>query len=162
MKLLPFRPPGGAAGRGAANLSPEEAAAARLKRLTIAILAIGFGSAVVIFIAATAPADNPLGYEPLQTKKYLHDLELYGGKANVLATEFREWFAGLWHGTNLAYTVAVATLLLVWIVRFFLTPLPEEPALEEDGAPPTQRRNPSGPVRIPDGGAGEKDRDRPA
>jgi hypothetical protein len=99
-----------------------------LRRLTAAILAVGFLSALAIFILAGPPAENPLGYEPLDTKKYVHDLQLYGGTANVLADEFRTWFARLWQGRNLAYTVAVLTVLLVLAVRFFATlpPLPED------------------------------------
>ena len=139
MKLLPFRPPPG---------TPEDAAASRLKRMTIAILAVGWLSALVIFVAASTPADNPLGYEPLQTKKYLHDLELYGGKANVMATEFREWFNGLWQGRNLAYTVAVGTLLVVWIYRFFAAPLPEEVAPDPGASPDRRESHGPAPPRI--------------
>jgi len=63
-----------------------------------------------------------LGYEeggesvypvrPEDSKKYLRDLELYGGKANVLATEFRLWLVGLWQGKSLAFTVAFITILI--------------------------------------------------
>ena len=106
--------------------------AVRLRWVTAAILAVGFASAIIIYLTAGAAPENPLGYEPLQTKKYLHDLELYGGKANVVAAEFREWFAGLWYGTNLAYTVAVITVLIVLVVRFVATPLPDDP-LETEG-----------------------------
>ncbi len=102
----------------------------RLKRLTIALLAAGFGSAIVIFFTAGPPSENPLGYDPLETKKYIHDLQLYGGEANVLAAEFREWFVGLWQGRNLAYTIAVLTVLLVLVVRFFAVPPPPENDLE--------------------------------
>jgi len=97
----------------------------RLRRLTIVLLLAGFGAAVVIFFVASQRPENPLGYEPLETKQYRHDLEVYGGKANVLAAEFSEWFAGLWYGRNLAYTVAVMTVLLVLVVRFFAGPPPE-------------------------------------
>jgi hypothetical protein len=93
------------------------AAARRQKYVTTAILVIGFGTAIAVYVAAGARPENPLGYEPLETKKYLHDLELYGGTANVLAAEFREWFAGLWYGRNLAFTIAVITVLLVLAVR---------------------------------------------
>ena len=92
-----------------------------LRRLTRAILAVGFGSAIVIYLMAGDPSANPLGYDPLDTKKYLHDLEVYGGKANVLAAQFREWFVELWQGKNLAFTVAVLTVLVVLAIRFFAT-----------------------------------------
>ena len=61
-------------------------------------------------------------YELERTKLYRHDLEVYGGRANVLADDFREWFAGLWHGRNLAFTVAVLTVLAALAWRFVATP----------------------------------------
>ena len=90
----------------------------RLKFVTAAILVVGFGAAIAVYFVARARPENPLGYEPLDTKQYIHDLELYGGKANVLAAEFREWFVGLWYGKRLAFTIATITLLLVAAVRF--------------------------------------------
>jgi len=39
---------------------------------------------------------------PEDSKMYQRDLELYGGKAAVLADEFWRWFVTLWHGTRLA------------------------------------------------------------
>jgi hypothetical protein len=111
--------------------------AVHLRRLMAAILAVGFASAIIIYLTAGAAPENPLGYEPLETKKYVHDLELYGGKANVLAAEFREWFAGLWYGRNLAYTVAVITVLIVFVIRFLTTPLPPASlGKEENGGNP--------------------------
>ena len=46
------------------------------------------------------------------TKKYVHDLQLYGGNAAVLADEFMRWFNGLWRGESLAYTVGFITVAL--------------------------------------------------
>ncbi len=108
----------------------------RLRRLTIALLAAGFTASVVVFFAAGPEPENPLGYDPMETKKYLHDLEVYGGTANVLAAEFQEWFAGLWHGRNLAYTIAVLTVLLVLVLRFLLAPIPLHAIEEEKDEPP--------------------------
>ena len=102
----------------------------RVRRITSAILAAGLGSAALLYRAAMAPAANPLGYEPLDTKRYLRDLEVVGGKANVVGAEFQRWFEGLWHGRSLASTVAVLTVLLAlgfWFVATrFLAP-PAEP-----------------------------------
>ena len=47
----------------------------------------------------------------MNTKKYLRDLEIYGGKVNVLATEFMGWWNDRWQGRNLATTVACLTVL---------------------------------------------------
>ena len=93
--------------------TPEE----RLRRATAAILILGFAAAIIIYFTASPVPENPLGYDPLQNKAYRHELEVFGGRANVLAAEFRDWFAGLWHGKTLAYTVAVLTALAAYGFR---------------------------------------------
>ncbi|NWJ40633.1 MAG: hypothetical protein HXX12_06640 [Geothrix sp.] len=84
---------------------------ARIRQLTALLLAAGLGAALAIYLATAPQATNPLGYEPMNTKKYLRDLELYGGKVNVLATEFMGWWNDRWQGRNLATTVACLTVL---------------------------------------------------
>ncbi len=103
--------------------TPQE----RVRVGTRAILVLGLAAAVVIYLTAQPPPENPLGYDPLDTKKYLHDLEVYGGKANVIAAQFRDWFDSLWHGKRLAYTVAVITVIAAGTFKFFATPLPLDP-----------------------------------
>jgi hypothetical protein len=82
------------------------------------ILLIGFGSALLIYRTALENSPNAIGYQegypvmPEDSKQYLRGLELYGGTANVLADEFRRWFAGLWHGKSLAFTVVCITILI--------------------------------------------------
>lgn len=103
----------------------------RIRRVTRWILAVGFAAAAVAWGAAVARPANPLA-DQLESKKYLHDLEMYGGKANVLAAQFRDWFAGLWSGTNLAWTIAVLTIVTVLVYRFFaVLPLDEDEEEEE-------------------------------
>jgi len=68
------------------------------------MLLVGLGSAILIYRTAENDSNSILGYEegdgsvypvrPEDSKKYLRDLELYGGKANVLTDEFRRWFIG--------------------------------------------------------------------
>jgi hypothetical protein len=96
---------------------------ARLRRLTAGLLATGLGAATLIYITATPPAPNPLGYEPENTKRYLRQLEVVGGKANVVGTEFQRWFEGLWQGRQLAFTVAWLTVLLTAAFWFLSTRL---------------------------------------
>ncbi len=43
----------------------------RVRAGTRAILVLGFAAAVVIYLTAQPPPANPLGYDPLDTKKYL-------------------------------------------------------------------------------------------
>jgi len=108
-----------------------------IRRVTRIILAVGFAASLTAYIVARQQPENPLGYDPLQTKQYRHELEVYGGTANVLAAEFRDWFTSLWYGRNLAYTLAVLTLLLVVVVRFLMTPpYPMEVEAEEPEQPP--------------------------
>lgn len=93
-----------------------------LNSIGILILVVGIISAVIIYHAANDQPYDILGYtveggsvyatRPDDSRKFLRDLQLYGGKANVIAYEFREWFWGLWYGKSLAYTVAFICVLV--------------------------------------------------
>jgi hypothetical protein len=90
--------------------------------LSAIILLVGLGTAIFIYQTADNDASGALGYQiiggtvypimPENTKIYKHDLEVYGGKAAVLADDFRRWFNGLWHGKSLAFTVAVLSIIV--------------------------------------------------
>ncbi len=88
--------------------------------LSAIVLVAGVGSAVWIYRAAarqTAAVAAPYELNPEYSKQYQRELELYGGQANVLAYEIREWFVGLWHGASLAYMVggsAILVALVLW------------------------------------------------
>jgi len=94
----------------------------RLYLIAAVVLLAGLGSAILIYVTAENGSDNAMGYEmagghvypvaPEDSKRYMHDLELYGGKANVLANDFLRWFSGLWHGTSLAFTVGCIAILI--------------------------------------------------
>lgn len=95
---------------------------ARLRFAAAIILLLGLSSAVVVYLAVSNGPNRSQNYEfengsaypvaPEDSKRYMHDLELYGGKANVLASEFMHWFDSLWHGKSLAFTIAVLTVLI--------------------------------------------------
>ncbi len=93
-----------------------------LNRIAALVLLVGLGSAAFLYWTAEHHAPGVLGYEagggevypilPGDSKKYLRDLEIYGGKSAVLVEEFKSWFLGLWHGKSLAWIVAGMTLFV--------------------------------------------------
>ena len=105
-----------------------------LNLISVMILLVGLGSAVLIYRTAENDSNSVLGYEivggqaypirPEDSKMYLHDLQLYSGKAGVLADEFRRWFVGLWYGKSLAFTVAYITLFISFVVFYAANHLP--------------------------------------
>lgn len=98
------------------------------------ILALGLGAAAAIYCLAPDEVDDPLLNDLRAERKYRRELEVYGGKANVVSADFMEWFGGLWRGRALAGTVAVLTVAGTLVFRFVAThPFPEEPP--EDGGP---------------------------
>ncbi len=93
----------------------------RLKLISLIILLVGLASAVWIYQRAETAPYGALGYVneggilypvmPEDSKQYLRSMELYGGKANVLADQFRRWFVGLWQGKSLAFIIACTTII---------------------------------------------------
>jgi hypothetical protein len=77
---------------------------------------------------------------PEDSKKYLRDLQLYGGKANVLMDELRRWFVGLWHGKSLAFTIACISIFVSFGVFYAANHLP--PSLKSDVASENNRDGP--------------------
>jgi hypothetical protein len=83
---------------------------------------VGLVASAVIYWKAALPGPNPLGYDPEDTKQYLRQMQVYGGTANLLASEIRLWFESLWHGTRLAYTVAFLTFFSAGAYWLFTRP----------------------------------------
>lgn len=107
----------------------------RLYLVSAAVLLAGLCCAGLIYFTAANPSDDVTDNGPEYSKMYTHDLELYGGKANVLAAEFSHWFAGLWHGQRLAFTVACITAIVslgFFLVAYYLYPVPEPDAGSEN------------------------------
>ena len=107
----------------------------RFYLISVIILIVGLSSAILIYRAAGNAQGGVLGYEvgndgtiypilPDDSKTYLRNLELYGGKFNVVTDKFRRWFVGLWHGKSLAYTVAFLAILISAIVFSVARQLP--------------------------------------
>ena len=91
----------------------------RLRAIFAAIFIVGFGASVTIFVFAELAPVDPHG----ESKMYVHDLLLYGGKTNMALGEFAEWIGSLWHGTRLAFTVAALTALVAGAFWYFFAPI---------------------------------------
>jgi hypothetical protein len=110
---------------------------ARRRLIALAIVFVGCGGALVIYVTATPVPANPLGYDPEDSKQYLREMEVYGGKANLFASDSLQWIESLWHGRRLAFTVFCLTLVLLLFFLVASTPLPPRvgPPLRRDQKP---------------------------
>jgi hypothetical protein len=125
---------------GGQGLTPAQV---RIYSLGYAVLAVGCGCSFWAYrVAVRDELGDSLMAQARDTKAYQGQMEYLGGKSNVLASEISGWFAGLWHGRNLAYTLAVLTMaiaLLCFYVAFALPDLPpfgDDPPKDEGGPKP--------------------------
>ena len=78
----------------------------------------GLGAAAVVYLVAGDVPEGVPDFDIEGSRRSLRDLELYGGKANVLVAEFMVWFGGLWHGQSLAYTIASITVVISGVLFY--------------------------------------------
>jgi hypothetical protein len=93
---------------------------------SVAILLTGVVSAVLVFWSSLDESADDAGSQVLggfiypnateNSKRYVHDLQLYGGQAAVLSDEFMRWFSGLWQGRSLAYTIVCIAAFVSFVV----------------------------------------------
>jgi hypothetical protein len=112
------------------NINPR----LRLNIIGVLILLVGVGSGFFIYRAALRDSAEALNFEPGSgrpfqirpeyTKTYRHDMELYGGKANVALDQFMRDFAGLWQGKRLAFTVAGLAIFVSLVIFYIAHQLP--------------------------------------
>lgn len=93
------------------------------------ILLTGLGSAVLIYLTVEADPHDSLIRDFEHSKRYRHDLEVIGGKMNVLMDQFCRWFATLWQGKSLAFTIAWFTLAVSFGIFLFARHLPTGTAI---------------------------------
>lgn len=118
----------------------------RLRLIAILVLLVGLASSAAIWLTAEDAVVSSMIAEFKLSKLYRHELEAYGGRVTVLADDFMRWVDGLWHGKQLAVTVAVITLL---IAAGFLTVaqyLPSDDSIDEK-IPATSRKAPAAGIR---------------
>jgi hypothetical protein len=105
-----------------------------LNLISFIILLVGLGSAALIYHIAGNDSDSVLGYEiidgsaypirPEDSRMYLRNLQLYGGKTSILTDEVNRWFVGLWQGKSLAFTISYITLFVFFVVFYFANHFP--------------------------------------
>jgi hypothetical protein len=121
----------------------------RLRVASWVILAAGLIGAAAVYIFAPDAAVDPFG-DPSKSKMYLHNLEIYGGRANVIQDEFLRWFNSLWHGKELAGTVLFISGFAFLVMRFISSPF----RLNTPTTPGRYNSSPAGPAsdrpKIPD------------
>jgi ABC-type phosphate/phosphonate transport system permease subunit len=97
----------------------------RLKLIGTIILVVGLLSAALIYQRAANDLAGTADYEVMggtnfeNSKLYRHNLEVYGGKFNVIMDDFRRWFLGLWQGKSLAFIIAFTAIITAF--AFFYT-----------------------------------------
>jgi len=87
-----------------------------LRVIALMILLFGLGGGSYIYLTAEPTPVSPSEYDRFTSKKYVRELERFGGKFAVVTAEFSQWFAGLWHGKSLAIMVGILSLVLALLI----------------------------------------------
>ena len=116
----------------------------RLYLIGALVLLFGLAAAALVYATSTDDAGPAVGYvvadgkvyaiAPGESKKYRHDLELYGGKAALIADDFGNWFAGLWKGRALALTLAGISIAIAGLLFYFAGLAASNPDRERQGS----------------------------
>jgi hypothetical protein len=115
----------------------------RLYAAGYAILALGSACSYWAFRVAVADElGQSLMAQARNTKGYQGQMEYLGGKANVLGSDITNGFIGLWHGRNLAYTLAVLAILIALACFYVAFALPDLPPFGDE--PPGEGAGPKG------------------
>jgi len=106
-------------------------AAQRLRTAGSVLLATGLLAALIIYGLAR-PIEDPgiLGVD-VPTKRDNLQLERMGGKSYVLFNDLDQWFASLWHGRRLAYSVGIIAIAGFLGCRWFADRLADPRSSDE-------------------------------
>ena len=104
------------------------------KRIRIsAVVLLLAGLLVAVIIVCTARPKERLGIPGVDvpTKRDILELEKMGGKSYILSNDINEWFASLWHGRGLAYTIGVLSLTGFVGCRWFADLIEHTPSSDD-------------------------------
>ncbi len=82
---------------------------AKLRLLAAIILLAGLGSAGVIYLTVEDTPEDPLVEQIQNSKRVRRELEIYGGKLNLIGHDLSLWFDRQWHGKALWFPIAALT-----------------------------------------------------
>ena len=102
----------------------------------VLVLIIGLGSALWVYLSSISQVADDL--TAFNAKQYDFQLERIGGRQALLIARFNDWLASLWHGRQLAYTLAILAIVLALLCFWLADCLAREDPSEsdsEDGAP---------------------------
>ena len=101
---------------------------ARLYFCSAAILLLGLAGALLIcFTASDVPETGQVFYDsPQLSKKYVRELERFGGKQAVIFDEINRWFDGLWRGRALGVTIGWISVIVSLGLFLFARWLPPD------------------------------------
>lgn len=115
---------------------------ASLRRVAAIILLAGWATAGVIYFTVDEVPENP-GIDQIENSRMLRrELELYGGKLNLMGHDLSRWFARQWQGKALWFPIAALTSftsLVLFVVADHIEPLPTAPSVTDP-----QRHDPTG------------------
>lgn len=95
------------------------------------LVAGGLASAIAYRAGLSYDARNSFATDPIVAKQNDQRLEDIAGKSNVFAHDSIQWFASLWHGTRLAYTLAALAVAVAAVCFFAGRFLPDFPPADD-------------------------------
>ena len=104
----------------------KETMKTRLYQIAAIILLVGLTSSVLVYLYAEKREESTLISQFEHSKRFRHDLELTGGKAIVVLSNFMKWFEGLWEGETLAFTLAGLSIFSSIVVFLIAKTSPPE------------------------------------
>jgi hypothetical protein len=101
---------------------------ARLYLISAAILVLGLAGALLIYFTAADPEETGQVFydSPQLSKKYIRELERFGGKQAVIFDEIIRWLDGRFSGKALGVTLGWISVVVALALFLFARWLPPD------------------------------------
>jgi hypothetical protein len=107
------------------SMKPHRAPHEKLFLTGIVVLIVGLLGAILVYWSAVHSAVPGLDIDNGGDKQYDYQVERMGGQVQLMMVQFNHWLGSLFHGTTLAYTLAVISVAVA-LVCFWLADLIKE------------------------------------